>query len=57
MYTVTIYLAADRAHSYDFDSENEARKFYRQQGSHLTKGVLFFIDNIRHSLIGMVDKF
>lgn len=57
MYTVTIYQDIVRAQSYDFDDEREARSFCRKQGSKLTKGVLFLVDNIHHTLLSMVDKF
>lgn len=57
MYTVTIYQDIVRAQSFDFDDEREARSFCRKQSSSLTKGVLFLVDNIHHTLVGMVDKF
>ena len=57
MYTVTIYHNAEYAHSFDFDTEKEARRFCRKQGVKLTKGVLFLVDNIHHTLISVIDKF
>ncbi len=57
MYTVTIYQNISRAQSYDFDDEREAWNFYRKQGSKVSKGVLFLVDNIHHLLVSVMDKF
>ncbi len=57
MYTVTIYQNISRAQSYDFDDEREVWNFYRKQGSKVSKGVLFLVDNIHHLLVSVMDKF
>lgn len=51
MFTVTIVKDLEHGKSFDFTTETEARDFFAKRVPNFSYGVLFLVDNIRHTLI------